>query len=117
MRFSRRRQGSSLFFVLVVLFTLMLAVAGFQYLASSTLRQVGAVLRLEDSQFRADGLLELIVSRWKKYVRYQFGRVVASTMTGARRVSGTAAASRWAGTRNRSRRPTDRSGGRVDPFP
>ena len=68
---THQRQGATLIVVLVILFTLMAAVSGMQFLASTTIRQSRLTNQLEAGRYRADGLLEMIVSRWKKRVQYR----------------------------------------------
>lgn len=65
----RKSQGSALVAVLMILLILMMGLSAFQYLSSSTLRQYRQEFAFEDHQARADGLLEMLISRWKYHAQ------------------------------------------------
>ncbi|MBI4861027.1 MAG: hypothetical protein HY815_12340 [Candidatus Riflebacteria bacterium] len=68
--------------VLVALFALTVIVCGLQYMAMGTLRQTRVALQADDSFYRAEGVVGLLTSRWKKEIRYRQGGPLTSPPSG-----------------------------------
>jgi hypothetical protein len=62
----RQRRASALLLVLVVLFAGMVVVGGVQYFSLTRIRQARTAMDAEDGLLRADGLVEMLLSRWRR---------------------------------------------------
>jgi hypothetical protein len=79
---SKERSGSLLGLVLIVLFVLSVTIGIFQYLAVESLRTSRLSLQEQDADVRAEGLVQLLASRWKKQLKYQATEPLSSPASG-----------------------------------
>jgi hypothetical protein len=77
-----RRAGNLFAVALLVLFVLTVVVGGLQYLASGTIRSARQAMQADDSLARADGLMQLLVSRWKQQAGFQTSNPITSPTSG-----------------------------------